>query len=212
MKSVIVCGGGSVSDYASLHRYFEGAGLVICADSGARHLRNLNIEPDVLIGDFDSISSKDYDAYINAGVETVQYPAEKDMTDAQLALELAVEKGCREIVLLGALGTRLDHSMANVFLLKRLLDAGIKGMIADERNEAVLIDKSICIKREQGMKVSLIPVTGAARGVTTQGLYYPLTDATLELGSTWGVSNEFSEETACVTLKEGLLLVIKSRD
>ena len=211
MRCVVVCG-GSVKDYSSLRKYFEAADLIICVDGGACHLRNLNIVPDILIGDFDSISAEDYAAFANAGAETVRFPREKDATDTELALELAVERGCRSIVMLGALGTRLDHSLANVFLLKRLLASGVKGIIADEHNEVELIDKSICIKRENGVKVSLLPVCGAVTGVTTSGLYYPLADATVEFGSTWGVSNEFSGDTAYVTIKDGLLLVIKSQD
>ena len=211
MKGVIVCS-GSISDYTYLHKYFDNADLVICADGGARHLRNFGIMPDILVGDLDSISHSDYESLKDAGIEIIKFPVQKDMTDAQLAVELAIQKGCKTVVMIGALGSRLDHSISNVNLLKRLLDADVKGIIANEHNEAVLINSNICLKKEDGIKVSLLPLTTYVSGVTTKGLYYPLEDATLEIGSTWGVSNEFSDDTASVSITDGLLLVIKSRD
>ncbi|OGO82056.1 MAG: thiamine diphosphokinase, partial [Clostridiales bacterium GWC2_40_7] len=147
-----------------------------------------------------------------SGVEIVRFPAKKDATDTQLAVQLAMERGCDEVILLGSAGTRLDHTMANVFLLRMLLEAGKKGIIADEHNEIEMIDKNISLVRENDIKISLVPVGGKVTGVTTEGLYYPLKDATLEFGSTWGISNEFSEDLAGITIKEGLLLVIRSKD
>ena len=93
-----------------------------------------------------------------------------------------------------------------------LLEAGVAGILADEHNEIRMINKSMKLTKEKDVRISLVPVGGKVTGVTTEGMYYPLTDATLEFGTTWGVSNEFAEETASVSIKEGLLLVIKSRD
>lgn len=211
MTGVVVCS-GSIIDYKYLGKYFTMADIVICADGGARHLRNFGVLPDILVGDLDSILQSDYQVYLAAGVEIIKYPAEKDMTDAQLAVELAVERGCDTVIILGALGSRLDHSISNVFLLKRLLDAGVKGIIADEHNEAALTDSSMHIRKEDGVKLSLLPLSANVTGITTKGLYYPLENALLETGSTRGVSNEFTEDTASVSIDRGMLLVIKSRD
>lgn len=211
MEAVVVCG-GNINDYSKSRRYFKDNILVICADGGARHLRNLEIIPDILVGDFDSISSEDYYFYTDKKVEIVRYPVEKDMTDTQLAIEIAVQKGCKSVTLLGATGTRLDHTMANVFLLKKLLDSGIRGVLADEHNEMELIKDRINLVKENTEKVSLIPVFGRVTGVSTKGLYYPLDKATLEPGTTWGISNEFTETQAAITIEEGILLVIKARD
>lgn len=211
MTGVIICG-GSIRDHKYLGRYLEGADIVIAVDSGAAHLESLKAVPDLLAGDFDSISQADYDSLTARGVKTLCFPVEKDMTDSELAVELAMERGCSTVVLLGALGTRLDHSLSNVYLLKKLLERGVKGIIADEHNEVYLTDNRITIEREAGSKLSLLPLSGCVKGVTTQGLYYPLKDATLEIGSSWGVSNEFVNETATITITDGLLLVIKSRD
>lgn len=211
MKAVIVCN-GSIRDFSYLKRYFEGAGLVICADGGAKHLRAFEIKPDILLGDFDSISEEDYSFFKECGTEIVTFPSEKDMTDTEIAVELAMNRGCNAITLIGGIGTRLDHSFANVFLLKKMLDNNIKGSVVDEYNEITLINDRIKLEKEKNIKVSLLPLTGTVTGVTTKGLYFPLKEATIEMGSSWGVSNEFSEDIAEVIISDGLMLVIKSRD
>ena len=211
MTAVIICG-GKIQHYEYLKKYFLDAPFVISADSGARHCRSFGVIPDLLVGDFDSISEADYGGLKAAGTQIQRFPIEKDMTDSELAVKIAIEKGCNKIILLGAIGTRLDHSLSNLFLLKKLLDEGVEGVVADENNEVTLIKDSILLDREEGTNITLLPLAGSAKGVTTKGLYYPLTNATLEVGSSWGVSNLFSEDKAQVTVKEGYLLVIKARD
>lgn len=211
MTGVILCG-GRITDYEYMRKYLPGKALILSADSGARHCRSFGILPDLLLGDFDSVSESDYAALIASGVETARYPEEKDMTDSELAVEIALKKGCDRVILLGALGTRLDHSASNLFLLKKLLDQGAEGILADEHNEVRLIDKRIELEKQDDAFVTLLPLAGSAIGVSTQGLYYPLDNATLEVGSSWGVSNRFISEKAVVTLREGYLLVMISRD
>lgn len=211
MKCVIVCS-GTIIDYEYLKKYFEGAELVISVDGGALHLRRFGIKPDLLVGDFDSITSECLKEYESQEVEIVKFPVQKDMTDTEIAVEIALERGSSHVVFLGAMGTRLDHSLSNIFHLKKLYDSKVTGILADERNEITLIDSSIRLNRVEGMKVTLLPLTNIVKGVTTKGLMYPLYNATMNLGSSWGVSNEFSADIAEVTITEGLLLVVKSRD
>lgn len=203
---------GSIEDYSHYEKYLGESPYIICADGGAGHAKSLGVKPDLLVGDFDSISVQDLDYYKEIGTEILKYPVEKDMTDTQLAVETAIQKGFEEVVLIGALGTRFDHSLSNIFLLKKLLDAGVKGKIVNEHNEITLISDRIRLQRESGTKVTLLPLSGEVHGVTTSGLYYPLEDADIMLGSSWGVSNEFTSEIAEVTVKSGLLLVIMARD
>ncbi len=210
MKAVIICG-GEIRDYQYIKKYLKDAGLIIAADSGAMHLSGFNIVPHILVGDFDSAGPEVF-SQVSPKTQIVRFPVEKDMTDSELAVKTALEKGATHIVLLGAVGTRADHSLSNIFLLKKLLDSGINAVIADEHNEIRLINKSITIKREEGCYISLLPINGSAKGVTTTGLYYPLHNATLEVGSSLGISNTFLENEAQVTLDEGYLLVIKSKD
>ena len=208
----VIFSGGKIDDYEYLKKYLDKADFIISADSGAYHCRMLGIKPDVMVGDFDSIDGCAFNALKDTGTEVIRYPAEKDMTDSELAVEIAVSKGCSRVILLGATGSRLDHSVSNIFLLKKLLDSNIEGIIANEKNEVRLIRDNITLKREDGVFVTLLPISGDAAGVTTRGLYYPLENAVLAVGSSRGVSNQFSEDEAYVEVKNGLLLVIISRD
>jgi len=210
MKAVIICG-GEIRDYQYLKKYLEDADIIIAADSGVMHCRGFGVVPHILLGDFDS-SCPGILSQISSQTQIVRFPIEKDMTDSELAANMAIEKGADHIVFLGAIGTRTDHTLANIFMLKKLLDKGVEAIIADEKNEIRIINKSIRLKREEGCFISLLPLNGSARGVTISGFYYPLVNATLEVGSSWGVSNIFTENEAQVTLEEGYLLVIKSWD
>ena len=211
MKAIVVCN-GSIQDYSYYKKYFAQAELIICADGGATHLKKFGFNPHILLGDFDSICEEDYNYFCNQGVEIIKFPAEKDMTDTELALEIAADRGCASILIIGGLGTRMDHSLSNIFLLKKMLDRGISCTIINELNEITLIDGSTDVENDSNSRLTLLALTDTAEGVTTEGLYYPLKDACIPLGSTWGVSNEFTEKKARVTIRKGLMLVIKSRD
>ncbi len=211
MIGVVICG-GSIRDYGYMGKYLHNADMIISVDSGARHCKAFKVKPDLLVGDYDSISSEDLEYYSKLSVETIKYPAEKDMTDSELAAEIAVRRGCTRLAFIGAIGTRLDHSASNIFMLKKLLDNGINAVIADEHNEVIVIKDSYELKKEDNIFVSLLPLAGKAEGVTISGFYYPLNNATLEVGSSWGVSNKILKDTAQITVKKGYLLVIKSRD
>lgn len=211
MKVVCVCN-GSISDYDKLKKYILASDYIISVDGGASHLRKMRIDPNILIGDFDSANPQDLDYFIGKGIEVFKFPVEKDMTDSELAIEKAFELGAKELVFLGALGTRIDHSFANIMLLKKMLDRGLKGSIVDEHNEIYMFDSDFSLSNKEGCKLSLIPITEKVTGVSTKGLKYPLNNATMVLGTSWGVSNEFGEETAKVTIGSGVLLACLSRD
>ncbi len=211
MKAVIVCN-GSIKDYDDIRKFFDKADFIISVDGGARHLRKLGIKPDVLLGDFDSADKEDIVYFQNQGINAETFPVEKDMTDSELAMERALEKGADEVIFIGAVGTRFDHSMANILLLKKLLDRKVSAYIADEHNRIYMFDSTFSLQRQEGYKLSLIPVSNRVTGVTTIGLKYPLSNATMHLGTSWGVSNEFNEDTATVIIDEGILLVCLSRD
>ncbi len=211
MKAVCVCN-GSISDYDLIKKYIQESDYIISVDGGAGHLRKMGINPDVLIGDFDSANSQDLDYYVSKGINVSKFPVEKDMTDSELAIEKVLELGATEVVFLGALGTRIDHSFANIMLLKKMLDIGLRGSIADEHNELYMFDSNFSISKKEGRKLSLIPITEKVTGVSTRGLKYPLVNATMVLGTSWGISNEFEEEVAFVSIDSGILLACLSRD
>ncbi len=216
--AVVVCS-GEIKDYSKYGGYFDDADFVICADGGAVHLRKFGIVPDILLGDFDSISSEDLDFYStaistknNTRTEIIKHPVEKDKTDSEIAVLLAAEKGYNPIYLIGATGNRLDHTLANIFLTVKMLEQGVVCSIVDEHNELVTIDNSITLKRDGYSKVSIIPITGKITGVTTEGLYYKLYGAAIEFGSTLGISNELVSEKPRISIDSGMAIIIKSRD
>jgi len=211
MKVVLVCN-GSISDYDCIKKFISPSDYIISVDGGARHLREMGILPNILIGDFDSANSADLEFFINQGIEVYKFPLEKDMTDSELAIEKALEMGADELQFIGAIGSRVDHSFANILLLKKLLDIGVKACIIDENNQIYMFNTTFTIPKHDGYKLSLIPVSEKVTGVSTRGLKYKLNDATMLLGTSWGVSNEFLEDNATVTIEEGILLVCVSRD
>lgn len=178
---------------------------IICADGGMRHLEKLGLSADVLIGDMDSAG----DAKIPEKV--IRYPVRKDFTDGELAVDYAIDGGFSEIVMIGFTGTRADHTLTNIFLLKRIHEHGVHGCIIDANNE-IYCSNDITIYGEKGDLVSIIPVGGDLDGVTTEGLEYPLSFEKLEFGVGRGVSNVMLGEKCRIIVKYGTALIIKSRD
>lgn len=201
----LVFAGGEVRDYEFIKNLINSDDLLIAADSGAEHLYKIGLEPDVLIGDMDSITVKPY------GKEIIKLNVMKDETDTEAAVRVAAEKGADDIVIVGATGTRLDHSLANLLMLKALAENGINAQITDERNVVRYIDSSFEINGTDGDIVSIIPLT-RLHIESTVGLLYEVRNDFLEVGSSRGVSNVMTSATAKVMVKSGTALVIKSKD
>lgn len=210
MKVLIFCG-GHIEDYSRLVDSIEGD-IIICADGGARHLRALNLIPDLLLGDFDSINKEDYNYYREKDVKILKFPEDKDYTDTELAIEEAFTYGASEITLIGATGGRLDHTLANVFLLKKILEKGIIGKIITGSDELILTKDYARINGNSSDKLTILALDKEVIGVTTVGLLYQLKDETLYCGSSRGVSNSFIANFGEVFVKKGILMIIKSRE
>ena len=210
MKAVVV-GSGSLTDLDLLKERCLGADLIVAADGGARYLYDAGIVPHILIGDFDSVPREILSFYKELKcVNITGFPKKKDFTDMELALDIAAEKGANEITILAATGSRLDHSAANILLLYGLLKKNIAGCIEDAHNKVYLTEHAIQIKKQENWKVSLLSISSEVSNVTTSGLMYPLHDFNLELGSSRGISNEFTEDTAVIGFEKGLLMVVLS--
>lgn len=208
MKAVIFAG-GYIGNYEKVRKYLSGSDLIICADSGARHAFNMGIIPDLLVGDMDSISPASMEKVKQLGIKSQGFSSEKDYTDTELALDIALKQGAREAILLGGLGDRPDHSLANIFLIVSFKKLGLKLKLADENWEMFLIDRPVEVSGEKGNILSLIPISPEVTGVSTEGLYYPLKGETLFMGPARGISNVFLGNTAKVGIKEGMLLAVK---
>ncbi|MHB9144367.1 MAG: thiamine diphosphokinase [Symbiobacteriia bacterium] len=208
----IVIANGHIEDYEALSPWLTPGACVICADGGARHAERLGLAPDVLLGDFDSLAAAEVAKWAARGTEIIQMPPEKDQTDTHLALDLAVQRGAREIALLGATGKRLDHTWANVLLLPRLAAAGVRVNLINEHNLLTVTQDRETVQGKRGDFVSLLPLTPAVTGVTLRGFKYPLTEATLRWGESLGVSNELVAAEGEVRLRQGWLAVVRARD
>ena len=184
---------------------------LIAADGGLRHLRRLGLAPRLLIGDLDSVTEVEVRWAAENGAEVRRYPREKDATDLELALAAALQTGSRVILLVAALGGRLDQTLGNLGLLLRPELAGLDARLEDGREEVFLIRERAEIHGRQGDIVSLLPWNGPAEGVSTQALRYPLRSETLYPDSTRGISNEMQGDTADVWLRAGILLCIHTR-
>ncbi|MBB6669186.1 thiamine diphosphokinase [Cohnella nanjingensis] len=187
---------------------------LIGADRGASFLVEQGYAPHLALGDFDSVDDAQLRTVRSRAGEFQSFDAvDKDWTDTELALREALKRGFRDIVIFGGLGTRFDHSLANVHLLAVALDAGASACLADAHNEIrLLADRCRLEADERYPYVSLLPLSPQVTGVTLQGFAYPLNDATLKLGMSLGISNYLVAPEGDIAVRDGLLLVIRSRD
>lgn len=202
MRAVII-GNGTVFEEAK--QLLRDGDYIICADGGYDHAQQLGILPDIVLGDMDSVQCA------AGNIPNVVYPARKDFTDGELAVHHGLEQGAEEFLLLGFTGTRLDHTLTNIFLLKQIADAGKRGVLIDGHNEVYFARTENCIRGQRGDLVSIVPLADM-QGVCTEGLEYPLSDETLYFGQSRGVSNVMLAETCRITMRDGAGLIIKSRD
>jgi thiamine pyrophosphokinase len=210
MHVVVVAGGmgDGLPDRASI----GGADLVIAADGGAETLVALGIQPHVLVGDFDSISPATWARVEEAGAEVIALRADKDWTDTEVALHLAVERGADRVTVFGALGgPRLDHLLGNILLLTAPWLQGCDVHLVDARHEIFLAHGDGIVAGSPGDLVSLLALTPVVEAVETEGLAYPLRGEPLYQGATRGVSNELVDGRARVRHGAGELLVVHYR-
>lgn len=201
MRAVII-GSGSIKDYEYIKSKIRENDYIICADGGYDHAVKMGLSPDILIGDFDSVSE------LPKTSEIIKYPARKDFTDGELAVKYAIEHGFDDVLLLAMTGDRADHTITDILLLTQCKN----GCIADDNNEIYLLRDSVTVSGRKGDTVSIVPVGGDVGGITTQNLEYPLCSETLYFGESRGVSNVMTAEKCVITAKKGIGLVIKVRN
>ena len=207
MSIVVVVAGGEPPPL-SLGDQLPPAAVVIAADSGLDHARLLGLEPTMLIGDLDSISADGLHWAQEHDVEIVRHPRDKDATDLELAIEAAGVHGNEIVVVDGGEG-RFDHGLGNLLLLSSPRWQELQlDMVRPDAHISV-IRHSRTLLGEVGDIVSLMAVGGDAMGLTTTGLRWPLSEATLEAGSSLGISNEFCDSQAMVTLGSGVVFAVQ---
>lgn len=201
MRAVIICG-GNVGEY--ILEYVDKDDCIICADSGYDRAIKYGLSPDIIIGDMDSVKA-DF-----SSENTIVYPSRKDYTDSELVLDYAISNGFDKILMFGMTGTRMDHTYANISLLLKCRNADV--VIIDENNEIRMLFDEIKIKGKIGDTVSILPFSSDLVGVTSKGLEYSLNNSTVKIGTSLGVSNKMTEEACTIEIKEGIALVIRSKD
>ena len=183
--------------------------LCIAADQGYHTAKALGERIDLLLGDFDSIGSVPGDE----GMEIQRVPAEKDYTDTQLAVEIALERGADEIIIIGGLSGRLDHTLSTLAILEDLNTRGVYCTITDGQNRArYMKSTSTLIARSPYKNLSLIAADEVVKGVDIEGCKYPLKKATLRRSHQFAVSNEITGNVAFISVKKGGVFIIESRD
>ena len=208
--TVVIFANGVLNQLPELDKLIGQAELVIAADGGANHCDQLGITPDILLGDFDSIDPAVLTTYQDKGVVIKRHPPQKDATDLELALDLAVARGGQTIWLLGVLGGRWDMSLANIMLAGSAKYQGQNILLAGQDciMQILHAGSSHTITGQPDQKVSLLALQGDVRGVTLTGFAYPLTQQTIVFGSSLGVSNIMLTNEATVHHAEGTLLCV----
>ena len=215
MKVLIVTGGSLDRSFAKDYLKEETFDLFIAADSGMSFFYEIGKKPDYIVGDFDSADKKILD-YFRKQEDIIfrEFCPQKDETDTELALTMALGLGADEICVLGATGNRIDHVIGNIFLLCKPLKEGIPCILVDKHNRIRLVNHVLCLekKKQFGKYVSVLPLTQQAGGVNLHGFKYPLNKATLTNNNSLGVSNEITDEVARIEIGTGIVIVIESAD
>ncbi len=209
MRAIIIAAGSADRD-SSWERWVRDGDWIIGADGGAAQALDWGLSPQIVIGDMDSLPSASRASLAARGSCFIEHPRAKDETDLELALLYAVQQGAEEIVILGALGGRIDHTLANMLLLTLPILEGIGVRIVNGDGEILLVrgGETVTFQGSPGDLVSLLPVGGDVLGVTTVGLAWALRGDKLRLGFSRGVSNQMKANEARVTAEQGFLLVV----
>ena len=207
MRAFIYTGGSVRAEYITEHPKADD--LCIAADSGYHTAKALGERMDLLLGDFDSIG----DIPRDGGFEIQQVPAEKDYTDTQLAVEIAIDRGADDIVIIGGLTGRLDHTLSTLAILEELHARGLHGYITDGQSRAhYMKSSSTLIARSAYKYLSILAADEVIKGLDIEGCKYPLKRATLRRRHQFAVSNEITGNVAFIAVKKGGVYIIESRD
>jgi thiamine pyrophosphokinase len=211
MKVIIISGGTPPSEKL-LANEITNDSFLIAADSGANCLYDYCIKPDLLLGDFDSINKEVLDYFEKSDCVIDIYPTEKNFTDTEIAAQKAISIKPNEIVFLGCTGSRVDHLLSNIGMLKICLENHVNACIKDENNSIRLYDASTSLDGTVGQLFSVQSYTNEIIGLTIEGAKYPLNNYNLKVGQSITVSNEFAMPKVLLEFKSGTLMVIFPSD
>ena len=211
MKAIIVTGGNKPSKKL-LNSYIKSGDLIIGADKGSEYLYDYEIMPNIILGDFDSISEEKLKKIEEKQVEIIKFPTEKDYTDTEIAIMEAMKRGADTIYLFGGLGTRADHSLGNIGLLLTTKNKGARLLIVDDHNKMYLADKNMSLNGSQGEIISFHALSDVVKGFEIRGAKYNLNSYDMHLLDPRAVCNEFIDTPINIKYESGELLIIHAID
>ena len=214
MKTLIVTGGSLDIGWAKAFIKTVNAEYIIAADSGLKYIDELGLVPDMILGDYDSVDDGLLDKYKSTDIKT--YPREKDYTDTHIAIINALKAGASEIYILGATGTRMDHTFTNICNMKAALDFDVPCFIYDRHNKVYIVNDQmgevkLSKNGQYGDYVSIVPLSEEAE-ISLTGFKYELDDYVLHQGLSICQSNEIKEDEAIIKINKGLLIVFETKD
>lgn len=214
-KCLVMTGGCANLDFLRAFLTGRRYHMVVAVDAGLEILQKLQIVPDEIVGDLDTVNPsvlKEYEDNPNVSMEI--HKPEKDETDTELALLTAAKRGCTTVDLLGALGGRMDHAIGNIQLLYQFYRQGMDVNIYDEKNRIYLCGRGKTYHRDElyGKYISFLPLTETVEGLTLKGFKYPLNHRLITLGTSLCVSNELTGATGIMELEKGILIAVESHD
>ncbi len=209
MKRAVIFANGNLSNLSRAKEIITSQDYLICADGGVKHALKLGLVPQTIIGDFDSVPPFLLGQSRLSPTTLIKYPTKKDKTDFELVIDYCLEKKFQEIIIFGILGDRIDHFIANIFLLAKIQTENkfVKIKIVEGNKEIYILNKEIVINGKIGDEISIIPVSAKLEKVVTDGLEYQLNNETLFLGSTRGISNVLIKTSAKITVIDGVALI-----
>lgn len=211
MKKAIILAGGDIANIDLVKSYYDEETSIICVDRGCDFAIDNSLDIEIAIGDFDSISKSKLKAIKSDDTKMLTFNSDKDKTDMQLAIEYCVEKEYDCLYLFGAIGTRMDHSMINISFLNRYKDDFIDFKIIDETNFLYATDKNQTIERHEGYYISFMIAEGNPI-ISVDGVKWPLKDYKMILGDSLTISNKITSSVAKLTVNNGSVLVLLSKD
>ena len=211
MKAFVYTGGAVRREGITEHP--RGGDLAIAADAGYETAVALGERVDVLLGDFDSLAGRPEDMLRDTATEIIRVPTEKDDTDTQLAVEEAIRRGAEEIIIIGGLGGRLDHTLSTLAILEDLHARGVYATLTDGHSRVRYLRSSSTLIARSGYKyLSVLAADAVVKGVDIEGCKYPLKRATLRRERQFAVSNELTGNVAFVSVRRGGVFIIESSD
>lgn len=204
--NVLIIAGGNFPEFR-IDEYLSKDPFIIAVDRGYEFLYENEIEPDLLIGDLDSVDKK----VLNIRKEKIiEYPVRKDLTDMGIAFEKAIEYGAKNVVVFGGTGTRIDHTIINIFMLKKLFDEGINCKIIDNNNEITVIKGQIELKKSIYKYFSIIPISKNV-SINIDGSEYNLNNKEVRFADCLTISNEIKSDKAVINVSD-YCIITQSND